>query len=163
MFNHCLSKGTKKQNRKWTKKEIKNPALTCSIAHFPGVNMLTMLQGINAIWLKELVLVSATSRLQNINTGSICPIPWGFLLFVCLLLVCSPFYFQCIKGVQESRKQQSILLTALNECRPSRKYLIFSQTRHSCGQHPGSLSVVTFGHAILFACRTTPSLASWWK
>lgn len=86
--------------------------------------------------------------------------PLGFSVF-CLLLFCSPFYLQYIKGVQESRKQQSILSTALNECRPSRKCLVLSQNRHSCGQHPCSLSVVTFSNAILFTFRTTPSLASW--
>lgn len=105
----------------------------------------------------QLVRVAATCRPQNIITGSIWPIPWGFLFFR-LLLSCSPFYLQYIKGVQESRKQQSILFAALNECQPSRKCLVLAQNRHSCGQHPCSLSVVTFSMPFCLLSGQHPAL-----
>ena len=45
--------------------------------------------------------------------------------------VCFLFFFQCIKDVPQSRKQQSILFSALKECWPSREFyfsLIMSTT-----------------------------------
>lgn len=47
----------------------------------------------------------------------------------------------------QSRKKQAILFTAINECWPSREFLVLPHDEHSCGQHPCSFSVVTFSSA----------------
>lgn len=72
---------------------------------------------------------------------------FGFLFASCLSL----FHSQHTKGAPQSRKTQTILFTAINECWPLREFPLLPHNKHSCGQHPCSLSVVTFSNGIVLA------------
>lgn len=82
------------------------------------------------------------------------------ILLLLLLFVCPSVCPQCTKGVS-SKQGEAILSTALNECWPSRAFLVLPPHEQGCGQRPCSLSVVTFSDARRYLLSGQRSLASW--
>lgn len=97
--------------------------------------------------------------LRTVTSSLIAHYGVGFFVsvFVCFLFV--PLFTINIQKVSpQNRKKQSILFTAINECWPSREFLVLPHDEHSCGQHPCSFSVVTFSdaHYIYFQDNSEP-------
>lgn len=101
----------------------------------------------------ELLQAGSSISLNQFNQSP------GFLFyFVCFLFfsLFTPNIYKRCKKETKSRKKQSILFTAINECCISREFLVLPPQEHSCGQHPWSLSVVTFSNVYHIYFQTTP-------